>query len=87
VIHVELTPISTADWVVPSPDSIQCVDRTHKVDPIVNFTQGQRNEFMLLRACAVFDPMFPTYGIGSKLPVDSSGAYHLIASTAFVNEP
>lgn len=86
VLHLELTPISTDTWAVPTA-AVTCVDRTDDVDPIVNFSQGQRNEFMLLRACSVFDPMFPNFGLGPELPLDSSGGYRLIASTSFVNEP
>ncbi|MCR8723678.1 TadE/TadG family type IV pilus assembly protein [Frigidibacter sp. ROC022] len=85
-LHLELTPISTDNFTVPET-AVTCVDRTHEVEPIVNFTQGQRNAFMLLRACAVFDPMFPTYGLGPDLPTDASGGYRIIASTSFVNEP
>jgi hypothetical protein len=42
---------------------------------------------MLIRACAKFDPLFPTSGLGFQLPRDNTGAYALIAATAFVNEP
>ena len=89
VLHLALTPISTADWAVPE-DGITCVDRNDDIDPLINAAQidsGERNEFMLMRACSVFDPMFPTYGLGPHLPTDESGGYRLIASTSFVNEP
>jgi hypothetical protein len=89
VLHLELTPISLTDWAVPSTQ-VECVDRTEEMDPLINLEQissGERNEFMLMRACAVFDPMFPNYGLGPKLPLDDSGGYMLIASTSFVNEP
>ncbi len=42
---------------------------------------------MLIRACAKFDPIVPTTGLGFRLPKDNTGAYALISSTAFVNEP
>ena len=42
---------------------------------------------MLVRACAIFDPIFPITGMGLNLPLDASGAYQLAASSAFVNEP
>ena len=89
VLSLELTPISTDTWAVPAGDTA-CVDRTEDIDPLINATQldsGERNEFMLMRACSVFDPMFPTYGLGPSLPKDASGGYRLIASTSFVNEP
>jgi hypothetical protein len=86
VIHLELRPISTTTWQVPSA-APTCVDRTSDVKPVVNYTPGKRNELMLLRACVVVSPMFAHYGLAANLPLDSSGGYHLIASTAFVNEP
>jgi hypothetical protein len=43
---------------------------------------------MLIRACTVFDPIFPGTGIGQQLPRDASGEGYLIVSrSAFVNEP
>ena len=42
---------------------------------------------MLVRACAVFDPYFPTSAWGLQLPLDASGGYQLVAMSAFVNEP
>jgi Flp pilus assembly protein TadG len=85
-LHLELRTISTANWTLPAT-AVTCVDRTSAIEPIVEFTSGQRNAFMLLRACAVFDPMFPTFGLSPRLPLDSSGGYRIIASTSFVNEP
>lgn len=85
-LHIELTQISTETWATPQA-AAGCVDRTGKVDPVVNFTPGQRNGYMLLRACSVFDPMFPTFGLGPNLPLDESGGYRIVAASAFVNEP
>ena len=86
VLHLELTTISSDDWDVPTTDTT-CVDRDSDIEPVVNFTPGQRNAYMLMRACAVFDPMFPNFGLSPDLPLDASGGYRLIASTSFVNEP
>lgn len=85
-LHLELRPISTADWAVPAT-AATCVDRTSEIAPIVEFTPGLRNAFMLMRACSVFDPLFPTFGLAPHLPLDASGGYRIIASTSFVNEP
>lgn len=86
VLHLELNPVSTTTWDMPS-ESVACVNRADDIKPVVKFDAGARNEFMLMRACAVFDPFFPSFGIGPKLPLDDSGGYRLVASTAFVNEP
>ncbi len=48
---------------------------------------GTSNEMMLIRACVMLDPIFPTTGMGFHLPMDGTGAYALVSSTAFVNEP
>ena len=42
---------------------------------------------MLLRACSLFDPYFPTSGLGARLPRESGNAYALVSSTTFVIEP
>ena len=57
------------------------------VQPVLEFTSGMDHDVMLVRACAVFDPMFPTTGLGLRLPKDETGAYSLVASSAFVVEP
>lgn len=48
---------------------------------------GKENQMMLVRACAVFDPITPTFGLGLDLAKDSAGKYALVASSAFVVEP
>ncbi|MDX5357937.1 MAG: pilus assembly protein [Rhodobacterales bacterium] len=64
-----------------------CVDRTTTIEPALNFTQGGTNEVVTIRACAVFDPFFPTTKWGLRLDLDASGGYQLAAMSAFVNEP
>lgn len=88
VIAVELRPVSTVTW---EPLSIgpTCIDRDNPMDPknFPKFEKGKGDEIMLIRACAKFDPVFPMTGLGLQLPEDNTGAYALISSTAFVNEP
>jgi len=74
-------PISSAD--------ATCVDRTTNIEPVVNFVVGSRivPEIMVLRACFVVDPLIPGAGLGALLPKDASGGYHMVAYSAFVNEP
>lgn len=64
-----------------------CVDRAAAVQSATTFTQGTDNQMMLIRACAVFDPLFPGAGLGLDLAKDATGAYALISTTAFVVEP
>jgi hypothetical protein len=85
---IEMTPIDTASWQV-LPDQTQCVDREEQIDPVVAFNGGQANDLMLLRACALVDPIFPSTALGMALVEASpfAGEYALVATAAFVNEP
>lgn len=87
-LMVELTPVDTTNWTgLNSPAS--CVDRSEPLNQQVapNFTPGTDDNLMLIRVCGVYDPYFPTIGLGLQITKDSSGAYHLVATSAFVNEP
>lgn len=86
VVMLELRPVSTTTW-EPLNTNATCINRNEEMQPLIEFRPGTSNEMMLVRACAVMDPYFPTTGLGLKLPKDASGGYQLIASSAFVNEP
>ena len=87
-LQVELMPAEQNDW-TPLSDEARCIDREDRIAPIesTSYVIGQENELMLIRACALFDPLAPTMGLALLLPVDESGAYALVATSAFVNEP
>lgn len=87
-LQVELMPTSAADW-TPLSGETRCIDREDRIEPIESTTYviGRENELMMVRACALFDPVVPTMGLGLLLPRDESGAYALSATSAFVNEP
>ncbi len=84
-LRLEMIRQSAFTGVVLS-DTPDCTDNSEQVDPVLNFTNGQSNELMILRACARIDPVFPTSTIGKTL-VDETGQYALTATTAFVQEP
>jgi hypothetical protein len=86
VLLIELRPVSTITW-EPLNSGAICVDRDAVVQPATQFDQGGGDQIMLIRACAKFDPIFPTTGLGLDLPKDNTGAYALVTSSAFVNEP
>ncbi|OYX45415.1 MAG: pilus assembly protein TadE [Rhodobacterales bacterium 32-67-9] len=86
VLLVELRPVSTTTWEPLSAGPV-CVDRAEPIKPVTTFDSGVGDEMMLIRACAKFDPIFPTSGLGFQLPKDNTGAYALVSTTAFVNEP
>lgn len=83
---VELRPVSKATW-APLSSGPVCVDRSAAVQPVTTFIAGTSNDLMLVRACVKFVPIFPTNGFGFGMPKDNTGAYALVSSTAFVNEP
>ncbi len=85
-LMIELTPVNTTTWAMPTL-AAPCVDRTQKIQPVTTVQQGSGDEMMMIRVCAVVDLMFPLTGLGLDLPKDASGAFHMIATTAFVNEP
>ncbi|MDJ1007960.1 MAG: TadE/TadG family type IV pilus assembly protein [Paracoccaceae bacterium] len=86
VLEVELQSVDKATWSMP-PREAKCVDRTEPIQPVVKYENGLQNEMMMIRFCAVVDPMFPSFGLGYTMPKDESGGYRLVSVTAFVNEP
>jgi Flp pilus assembly protein TadG len=83
---VELTPIQKPTFNLPATDA-PCVDRAATSPPLVTLTHGVANQLMLIRACAVVDPMFPLTGLGLSLTKDASGGVQMIAVSAYVGEP
>ncbi len=86
VVRLELRPVSTVTF-QPLNNTATCVERDEEIQPLVEFRTGVENELMLVRICTVVDPVFPTTGLGLRLPKDASGGVRLIATSAFVNEP
>lgn len=85
-LKLEMTPVDPRAWSTLRAN-VDCVDRSAKAQPVVNLPTVNSNELMMLRACALFDPFFPTSGLGAQLQRKSGGAYALISTTAFVIEP
>lgn len=83
---IELTPVPKTNWALPAA-AATCVDRNEELEPAVEFTPGQENEIMLVRACAVLDPFFAATPYALEMPLDSSGGYVVTSASVFVNEP
>lgn len=66
---------------------VDCTDRAEPTKPVKQFTPGQRNQLMLLRACLKYDPLLPDGVLGNALRKDSSGQAAVVSISAFVNEP
>ena len=92
-MRIWMQPINTAnfDMVAPPRD---CPDIAAGFNPDDDqkeeeFKFGDDNEIMLMRICLKEYPMFPTTIVGAAL-VDAGegdGAYALVTTTVFVNEP
>ncbi len=88
VLLIELRPVSTITWEpLGARADLHRPRRTDQARATDAFNSGAGDELMLIRACAKFDPIVPTTGLGFHLPKDNTGAYALISTTAFVNEP
>lgn len=86
ILKVEMRPISTATFNMPTAPAT-CINRGEAVEPLTDFTPGGSHEIMIVRICAVQDPIFPSTGIGLQLRADAQGGYQMVASSVFVNEP
>ena len=87
-LQVNLQPVPRAAWATLDP-ALDCRDRGASIDPVteVDYDVGRNNDVMLMRVCVRVDPVFPAAGLGASLPVDATGAFALVSSAAFVNEP
>jgi Flp pilus assembly protein TadG len=84
---IELTPISTTTWNIPSGNTA-CLDKSAEIQPATTVAFGIANDVMLVRACAKVDPFFaPSPWILDLVPVDGAGQYAVVAASSFVNEP
>lgn len=64
-----------------------CVDVSQPVTPLRQFVNGAEHELMMLRACYMFKPVFPTSGLGKEFVKDGSGRVKMVSYSAFVQEP
>ena len=67
-----------------SPD---CADVSLPVTPSTIFVHGSEHEMMLLRACWMFEPVFPLAGLGKSFAKDGNGRVSMFAVSGFVQEP
>jgi len=84
-VLIEMTRVPTTTWQT-LPTSATCVNRDEEVEPVVTFNGGQPNDMMLIRVCALLEPVFFTTHLGLKMQ-NYGEFYALTATSAFVNEP
>jgi len=85
-LRLEMMNNDARDWTDVSTN-VQCVDREEDAAPVINFNPALNNELMILRACALFDPVVPLGVIGTQIPKESGTAYGLVAISSYVMEP
>jgi hypothetical protein len=87
-LRVEMRPADPRNWDAPgvSRDGADCINRAEKAEPLRAFLPGQPNELMLIRACALINPYFPSSAIGRRV-AGEKGYFELVSATAFVIEP
>lgn len=87
-IDIELRPLSPAN-ITAMTDTIRCSNRGEDLKPVLTPVQaGAANQIMLVRVCASYEPMFPTFmGIGAAMPKDENGDYRLVSLSSYVREP
>ena len=85
-MHLEMIDRDLRNW-NDLPRTATCTDRSLDVQPVSNPQPGVDNELMVLRACAKFQPIFPSSWFTSQLVRDQAGDVRIVAMTAFVMEP
>ncbi|SMX33228.1 TadE/TadG family type IV pilus assembly protein [Octadecabacter ascidiaceicola] len=70
------------------PRHASCTNLDYPNQAPRNYTNGVPNELMVVRACGLFSPMLPEFGLGYFLSrIRGDGNYPLVATAAFVMEP
>ncbi len=85
-VKVEMVRIEPRAW-SELPARADCVDRNDPAAPMRNFENGDSNDLMVLRICALFEPMFPLAGLGFQMPKEDGESYALVSTSIFVMEP
>jgi hypothetical protein len=77
--------LDTDSWDL-SGISSGCADATETVSPVTQFSPGLSSEISVIRICALFDPIFPSNGLGAKLQQTDAGQFAQVVHAAFVSE-
>jgi len=85
-LKLEMLVRDPRNWVALTGGA-DCVDRAQPGAASRSFTNGGAHELMILRACVLLDPVFPTSALAFALPNQSGEAYALVSTSAFVMEP
>lgn len=85
-LRLEMIQVDPRNY-TPPPGGADCIDHSEPVSAVRSFVNGQSNDLMMMRACYVFTPVFPTAWLGQQLVKDGAGNAAITAASAFVQEP
>lgn len=87
ILKIEMRPVSLDTFDMPAVPTT-CVNRGNVAPPPDDdLLPGGSNDLVMVRVCAVQDPIFPSTGIGLQLRKDDLGGYQLATASVYVNEP
>ncbi len=86
-LRLEMLPINPRQFGAGFRAGADCVDVSQPVTPLRAFVHGNNHQLMILRACYMFKPVFPTTGMGQAYTKDGSGRAKMFSMAAFVQEP
>ncbi|MEN8892856.1 TadE/TadG family type IV pilus assembly protein [Planktotalea arctica] len=89
-LRLEMIPNDPRDYQA-LPATVDCVEQASGTNVVLNpvreFKRGQSNELMIVRACMLYDPVFPTSELALSRTTDHNGKSALVAVSAFTQEP
>lgn len=86
-LFLEMEPSNPRTF-APLPEIASCTDEDMgDIRPAREFNPGQANEVVMMRACVLYDPLFPKALLPRLLEKDIDGKSAIISITAFVQEP
>ncbi len=86
-VRLEMVAANPRAFVAPAAN-VPCIDRAASGTLSVNLPAGANNQLMILRVCALFEPMLPFAALGRTLVENGIGnEYALVATSSYVMEP
>lgn len=85
-LKLEMNPVNPRTF-TGFGGAADCADVSKPVTPSRSFVHGAEHQLMLLRACYVFEPIFPSTGLGFALAKDGTGRAQMVSLSGFVQEP
>ena len=86
MLRLEMRPLDPRDW-SNIPTNADCIDVVNNSIPVREFVAGQPNQLMIVRACALAEPIAPNAALGAGLHRISGDAYAIVSTAAYVVEP